>query len=136
MTPELLAAVILGLGIGAILTVALGRLRADTIPAVDRGELPAGPYDDDRTRLVLGALPFGAFLVDDRGVVRFINAAAERLFRVGAGRALGQGIIAVVPSVTLERQVLAAIAGDGTTRDVVPADRAAGLTIGCTAYPE
>jgi two-component system phosphate regulon sensor histidine kinase PhoR len=135
VTPELLTAVAIGLVLGVLLTVAARRVGAGAQPATHGAELPAGPYDDDRTRLVLGALPFGAFLVDERGVVRFINIAAERLFRVDAGRALGQGIVAVVPSVPLERLVLAAIAGDPATRDVVVADRARELTIGVTAYP-
>lgn len=134
MTLDLLATAV-GIGIGVVLAAAAGRLRAGGVPLPVQSEPLPGPYDDDRTRLVLAALPIAAFLVDERGVVRFINGAAERLFRMDAGRALGQGIIAVVPSVPLERQVLAAIRGEAATRDVLLADRARELTIGVTAYP-
>lgn len=130
-----LLATALGIGIGAVLAAAAGRVRTGRVPQAVHSEPLTDPFDDDRTRLVLAALPFAAFLVDERGVVRFINAAAERLIRIDAGRALGQGIIAVVPSVPLERQVLAATRGQATTRDVLLADRARELTIGVTAYP-
>jgi len=127
--------VAVGIGIGAILTVALERLRRGRTPQVERSTPSPRPYDNDRTQLVLAALPFAAFLVDEGGFVRFINAAAEQLFRIDARKSLGQGMIAVVPSVVLERQVLAAIAGEGSTRDVVIADRARELTLGVTACP-
>ena len=136
MTAEVLAvAVVAGIGIGVLLAVAADRLRRRSVPPAERSAPSPGPYDDDRTRLVLAALPFAAFLVDERGFVRFINAAAERLFRLDAGKSLGQGMIAVVPSIVLERQVLAAIAGDASTRDVVIGDRSRELTLGVTAYP-
>ena len=125
----------IGIGIGVVLMVVAERVRRRGTASVERSVEGPGPYDDDRTRLVLAALPFPAFLIDERGVVRFLNAAAERLFRIDAGKALGQGMIAVVPSVPLERQVLAAIRGDASTRDVVIADRARELTFGVTAYP-
>jgi two-component system phosphate regulon sensor histidine kinase PhoR len=97
-------------------------------------ELP-GPYDDDRTRRVLAALPFAAFLIDARGVVRFVNPAAEALFGIRAARVTGQGLIAVVPSVAMERQVFAAIRGETSTRDVVVGETARERTLGITAHP-
>ncbi len=97
-------------------------------------ELP-GPYDDDRTRRVLAALPFAAFLIDARGVVRFVNPAAEALFGIRAARVTGQGLIAAVPSVAMERQVFAAIRGETSTRDVVVGETARERTLGITAHP-
>jgi two-component system, OmpR family, phosphate regulon sensor histidine kinase PhoR len=124
-----------GIGIGIVVALAAERLRRRTEPPVEHSTPSPSPYDDDRTRLVLAALPFAAFLVDERGFVRFINTGAERLFRLDAGKSLGQGMIAVVPSIVLERQVLAAIAGAASTRDVVIGDRSRELTLGVTAYP-
>ncbi len=136
MTADVLAvALVAGIGIGVVVAMVADRIRRRSTPFVERTAPLPSPYDDDRTRLVLAALPFAAFLVDERGFVRFINAAAERLFRLDAGKSLGQGLIAVVPSSVLERQVLAAIAGEASTRDVVIGDRSRELTLGVTAYP-
>ncbi len=107
-----------------------GGLRLDA----PKPELP-GPYDDDRTQRVLAALPFAAFLIDARGVVRFVNPAAEALFGIRAQRVTGQGLIAVVPSVAMERQVFAAIRGETSTRDVVIGETARERTLGITAHP-
>jgi two-component system phosphate regulon sensor histidine kinase PhoR len=84
---------------------------------------------------VLAALPFAAFLIDARGVVRFANPAAEAMFAIRAARVAGQGLIAVVPSVAMERQVLAAIRGETSTRDVVIGETARERTLGITAHP-
>lgn len=132
--PGELVWLVVGLFVGAACTAALLRMHGERAPhAVTVAALP-GPYEDDRTQRVLAALPFAAFLIDARGVVRFVNGAAEELFRIDARRAVGQGLIAVVPSVPLERQVLAAIRGEDSTRDVVIGERARERTFGVTAH--
>ena len=60
---------------------------------------------------------------------------AEELFEIHAQRAVGQALIAVVPSVALERQVLAAIAGETSTRDITIGDFDRERTLGITAHP-
>jgi two-component system phosphate regulon sensor histidine kinase PhoR len=133
---EPLVAAMIGAVAGAAGTLGIRHVRRARMPhAESRGpELP-GPYDDDRTRRVLAALPFAAFLIDARGVVRFTNPAAEALFAIRAARVTGQGLIAVVPSVAMERQVLAAIRGETSTRDVVIGETARERTLGITAHP-
>lgn len=96
---------------------------------------PPGPYDDDRSRRVLSALPFAALLVDGGVVVRFVNPAAERLFRIDSARAVGQGLIAVVPSIPLERQVITALRGQAATRDIPFGEGLRERTLGVTAHP-
>ena len=133
---EPLVAAILGLAAGTAGTLGVRQFRdARRLPLEPPGPERPGPYDDDRTRRVLAALPFAAFLIDARGVVRFVNRAAEALFEIRAARVTGQGLIAVVPSVAMERQVFAAIAGETSTRDVVIGETARERTLGITAHP-
>jgi two-component system phosphate regulon sensor histidine kinase PhoR len=132
---EPLVAAILGAATGAVGALAVKRVR-DAAPPIDPpGPALPGPYDDERTRRVLAALPFAAFLIDARGVVRFVNPAAETLFQIRAARVTGQGLIAVVPSVAMERQVFAAIRGETSTRDITIGDPARERTLGITAHP-
>ncbi len=139
MIPPLVAAILGGVAgvIGTAATRSLGSLRAArrSPHSTPLGPPPPGPYDDDRTQRVLAALPFAAFLVDARGVVRFVNPAAETLFGIRAARVTGGGLIAAVPSVAMERQVFAAIRGETSTRDVVIGETARERTLGITAHP-
>src|SRR5579875_206294 len=68
---------------------------------------PAGPAraGDDRAERLVAALPFAAFLVDDRARVRVFNNAAALLFTVDPDWAIGRAIIEVIPSVDLERMI-------------------------------
>jgi len=130
-----LVAAILGAVAGVASTFGVRRLREGRRPLLESpGPETPGPYDDDRTRRVLAALPFAAFLIDARGVVRFVNPAAEQLFGIRAARVIGQGLIAVVPSVAMERQVFAAIRGETSTRDIVIGEPNRERTLGITAH--
>jgi two-component system phosphate regulon sensor histidine kinase PhoR len=133
---EPLVAAIIGAAAGSVATLTVRQFRDGRRPPIPPAgpELP-GPYDDDRTRRVLAALPFAAFLIDARAVVRFVNPAAEALFGIRASRTIGESLIAVVPSVAMERQVFAAIRGETSTRDVVIGDSARERTLGITAHP-
>ncbi len=133
---EPLVAAILGLAAGVFGTLGTRVVLGSGGPDPDEPR-PAGPgpYDDDRTLRVLGALPFAAFLIDARGIVRFVNPAGEALFGIRAVRSVGQGLIGVVPSVAMERQVFAAIRGETATRDVAVSDGAHERTLGITAHP-
>ncbi len=136
MIEPLVAALLGGLA-GAVGSVVVRGVRdaRRNVPAAPLGpELP-GPYDDDRTQRVLAALPFAAFLIDARGIVRFVNPAAEALFGIRSARVIGQGLIVAVPSVPMERQVFAAIRGETSTRDVVIGEPARERTLGITAHP-
>jgi two-component system phosphate regulon sensor histidine kinase PhoR len=133
---DALLAALAGIAIGSAVTLAFGRARAARAPhALQPGFLTPGPYEDGRTQRVLAAFPFAAFLIDATGVIRFVNEAAEELFEIRAGRAIGQALIAVVPSVAMERQVLAAIAGETSMRDITIGDFARERTLGITAHP-
>jgi two-component system phosphate regulon sensor histidine kinase PhoR len=133
---EPLVAAVLGAVAGAVGVLGVRQLRDVSRPPLELpGPQTPGPYDDDRTQRVLAALPFAAFLIDARGVVRFVNPAAEALFGIRAARVTGQGLIAVVPSVAMERQVFAAIRGETSTRDVVIGETARERTLGITAHP-
>jgi two-component system phosphate regulon sensor histidine kinase PhoR len=131
-----LVAALAGIAAGSVATFAAMRARAGRAAPAGPARPPApGPYDDDRTQRVLAAFPFPAFLIDAGGLVRFVNAAAEELFDIRADRAVGQALIAVVPSVALERQVLAAIAGETSMRDITIGGIEHERTLSVTAHP-
>jgi two-component system phosphate regulon sensor histidine kinase PhoR len=133
---DALAAALAGILAGAGVTLVVQRVRASRVPsAAPDPALAPGPYEDGRTQRVLAAFPFAAFLIDSGGVVRFVNEAAEELFEIQAPRAIGQSLIAVVPSVAMERQVLAAISGETSMRDVTIGDFARERILGITAHP-
>src|ERR1700684_4273672 len=116
---EALVAVLAGIVAGVAATLVVQRVRAARAPyAVPPGPTAPSPYEDDRTQRVLAAFPFAAFLIDAGGIVRYANTAAEELFDIHAERAVGQALIAVVPSVAMERQVHAAIAGETSMSDI------------------
>jgi two-component system phosphate regulon sensor histidine kinase PhoR len=94
-----------------------------------------GPYDDRRTTLVLAALPLPALLVDSGGIVRFVNPAAEALFGIESARAVGRAMIIVVPSVVMERHVVAAINGTTSSSEITIGDPAHERTLAITAHP-
>jgi two-component system, OmpR family, phosphate regulon sensor histidine kinase PhoR len=137
--PEALVAAVAGIVAGVAVTLVVQRMqrvRAARAPyAVPVGPSAPSPYEDGRTQRVLAAFPFAAFLIDSTGVVRYVNEAAEELFEIQAKRAVGQSLIAVVPSVAMERQVLAAIAGETSMHDITIGDFARERTLGITAHP-
>jgi two-component system, OmpR family, phosphate regulon sensor histidine kinase PhoR len=133
---DALVAVLAGVLAGIAVTLAVQRMRSGRAPdAVSAAPLTPGPYEDGRTQRVLAAFPFAAFLIDSGGIVRFVNEVAEELFEIQAQRVIGQALIAVVPSVAMERQVLAAIAGETSMQDVTIGDFARERTLGITAHP-
>jgi two-component system phosphate regulon sensor histidine kinase PhoR len=133
---DALVAACAGLVAGGAVTLAVQRLRrpSASYPAADDRTSP-GPYDDERAQRVIAAFPFAAFLIDASGVVRFVNAAAERLFDIRAERATGRALIAVVPSVAMERQAIAAIEGEASMRDITIGEFDRERTLGVTAHP-
>jgi two-component system phosphate regulon sensor histidine kinase PhoR len=129
-------AAIAGLVAGAVATAAAVRVRRRLPAFPDRPDSAApGPYEDGRTQRVIAAFPFAAFLIDGAGVVRYVNAAAEELFGIRADRSTGRALIAVVPSIAMERQVLAAIAGEASERDITIGDFDRERTLGVTVHP-
>ncbi len=131
-----LVATLGGLVAGSVATLAVQRARAARRPAfaLDRPAAPSA-YEDGRTQRVLAAFPFAAFLIDAGGIVRYANLAAEQLFDINAERAVGQALIAVVPSVAMERQVMTAIAGETAMRDITVGNFARERTLGITTHP-
>jgi len=127
-----LAGLVAGVGVTLLVWRARGRRLTYSAPA---GPLTPGPYEDGRTQRVLAAFPFAAFLIDSNGIVRFVNEVAEELFEIHAQRAIGQALIAVVPSVAMERQVMAAIGGETSMHDITIGDFDRERTLGITAHP-
>jgi two-component system, OmpR family, phosphate regulon sensor histidine kinase PhoR len=133
---DALVAAAAGLIAGIVVTLAVVRIRTARAPyAAPARPAALDPYEDGRTQRVLAAFPFAAFLIDSGGIVRYVNAAAEDLFEIHAERAIGQALIAVVPSVAMERQVLAAIGGETSMNDITIGDFARERTLGITAHP-
>jgi two-component system phosphate regulon sensor histidine kinase PhoR len=133
---DALVAALAGIVAGIAATLAVQRARRSRAPfAAGDDRAAPGPYDDERMQRVLAAFPLAAFLVDAGGIVRFVNAAAEDLFDIRAERALGRALIAVVPSIAMERQALAAIAGEPSVRNITLGDFDRERTLGITAHP-
>jgi two-component system phosphate regulon sensor histidine kinase PhoR len=133
---DAVAAALTGLAAGVAGTLVAVRVRGrGTTTNAPAGPQAPGPYEDGRTQRVLGAFPFAAFLIDAGGIVRYVNSAAEELFDIHADRSIGQALIAVVPSVAMERQVYAAIAGETSMRDITVGDFARERILGVTAHP-
>jgi two-component system phosphate regulon sensor histidine kinase PhoR len=134
--PDPFVAALAGAIAGAVATFAAGRLRrpGPAFPARIDSAAP-GPHEDNRVQRIVAAFPFAAFLIDESGTVRFVNAAAEELFGIRADRAVGRALIAVVPSIAMERQVLAAIAGEASERDITIGDFDRERTLGVTVHP-
>jgi len=125
----------LGALAGALATYAAlrpGRPRDVSASAAETRPADGGT---DRVARLVDALPFAAFTVDASARVRVFNEAAAGLFGVERGRALGRALIAVVPSVDLERMVTAALGGTTTTRDVAFGTGVRERSIGVTAQP-
>lgn len=136
MTIDPVLAAAVGAVIGIVVTFAAQRATTPRV-ALSSSEHPPvpGPYDDARARVVLASLPFAALLIDQRGVVRYVNPAAERIFRIDGTRSTGQALIAVIPVVAMERQVLAAIRGEASTQDIRLGDGAQERTFDVTVRP-
>lgn len=133
---DALVAAAAGIVAGTGVTLAVQRVRTARAPSTaPAGPSAPGPYEDGRTQRVLAAFPFAAFLIDAGGIVRYVNSAAEELFDVQAQRAIGQALIAVVPSVVMERQVVAALGGETSMRDITVGDFARERTLGVTVHP-
>lgn len=134
MLPDIVAAAF-GVLVGA--GAAFAALRPYTAERRPAGEITVSPgeTDEDRAARLVGALPFAAFTVDERGRVLLFNAAAEALFEVSTGRAVGRALIEVVPSVELERMIGAALAGETRTRDIVFGAGARERFVGVTVQP-
>jgi two-component system, OmpR family, phosphate regulon sensor histidine kinase PhoR len=108
--------------------------RARQTPATPPAEPPRAALDERAARLI-AALPFAAFIVDERARVRMFNNAAAVLFTVDPDWAIGRAIIEVVPSVDLERMVGHALAGETRTGDIVFGSGTRERFVGVTAQP-
>jgi signal transduction histidine kinase len=109
------------IGALAVAVAAFGALRLrQSAPssAQQRTVLASRESDDERVARLVEMLPFAAFVVDRRLRVRVFNAAAASLFGVDASRTVGRAVIEVIPSVDVERMLVAALAGETSARDV------------------
>jgi len=124
---------------GIIATYAALRPRAGRTlsapPAPARSAHDERAADDDRAARLVAALPFAAFLVDERARVRVFNNAAAVLFTVDPEWAIGRAMIEVIPSVELERMIGHALIGETRTGDIVFGSGTRERFVGVTAQP-
>lgn len=104
---------ILAFGAGAVAGFLLWRIMLHRQPpglpvAAPASEAPAA---DRRFEELIDLLEVGVVLVDRRGYVTSMNAAARTLFGVD-DRATGRALIEIAPSIALDRYAAEAIAGD------------------------
>ncbi len=118
MTPSDVVAGALGALVGVAATCAALWRRGFAKNGAPVPQPVDGHEAEEHAERLVGALPFAAFTVDGRGRVHLFNAAAEQLFDVAPGRAVGRALIEVIPSVELERMVEASVRGEFRTQDV------------------
>jgi two-component system phosphate regulon sensor histidine kinase PhoR len=116
---------------GAWIFVRLVDARSREAKRVEREE----PRPDERFDRLIEALPLGGLVIDRRGHVVQINVAAEALFSIDARRAAGRALIEAVPSIELERHVAGALAGRGSTRNIMIVGNEGERTFLVSAYP-
>jgi two-component system phosphate regulon sensor histidine kinase PhoR len=116
---------------GAWIFVRLVDARSREAKRVEREE----PRPDERFDRLIEALPLGGLVIDRRGHVVQINVAAEALFSIDARRAAGRALIEAVPSIELERHVAGALAGRGSTRNIMIVGNERERTFLVSAYP-
>lgn len=73
---------------------------------------PRLPEVDSRFDLLLRSLTAGIILLDGRGAIESVNAAAGAMFDIGARPVRGRALIEVVPSFELDRRAREALAGN------------------------
>ena len=125
---------LIGLVVGAAGAWSFVRLfdaRSREAKRVERDE----PQPDQRFDRLIEALPLGALVIDRRGHVVQTNVAAETLFSIDARRATGRALIEALPSIELERHVAAALAGRGSTRNIMIVSNERERTFRVSAYP-
>jgi two-component system phosphate regulon sensor histidine kinase PhoR len=125
----------LGALVGAAVTAVVLRVSTRTPAGTPREPATSEPREDERATRLLRTLPFPLFIADPRGRVRVFNAAAAMLFGVDAQRALGRALIEVIPSVTLERMLHAALLGETRTDEVSFGTAARERVISVTVQP-
>jgi two-component system phosphate regulon sensor histidine kinase PhoR len=87
--------------------------------------VPAKLEGDSRFEQLLSSLTVGILILDGRGHIDSVNAAAGTIFEFGSRAVRGRAIIEVVPSFDLDRRVREALAGH-PSRGRIP------LTVGGT----
>ncbi len=136
MTSDIVAGslgVLAGIGLAiAALRPLSSRVAPLQSAAAERAQLVV---DEDRAARLVGALPFAAFTVDAQRRVRIFNAGAQALFGISGERAAGRALIAVIPSVEVERMVEAAVRGETRTQDVAFGSGARERYLGITVQP-
>ncbi len=99
-----------------------------------REEPPEGAVESLFTRLV-GALPLGVVLVDERLQVRYANAMAGGVFAFDPQRAVGDHLVRAIANVEVERRVLEALRGEASVAPLVVQSRAVARTYRISIAP-
>jgi two-component system phosphate regulon sensor histidine kinase PhoR len=109
MLLELGLAVVGGFAAGAAVVRVMRPRPAPPPPVLAEPQVEAAA--DSRFELLLRSLTVGVIMLDGRGNVVSLNAAAATVFQFGAKPIIGRAIIEVVPSFELDRRVRDALSG-------------------------
>jgi len=109
MLLELGLAVVGGFAAGAAVVRVMRPRPAPPPPVLAEPQVDAAA--DSRFELLLRSLTVGVIMLDGRGNVVSLNAAAATVFQFGAKPIIGRAIIEVVPSFELDRRVRDALSG-------------------------
>jgi len=132
---DVVAGALGALGVGVAIFVVMRILDRRNGTVTRRNEDVYRETDDGRIARLVETLPFAAFTVDRRLRVRVFNAAAAVLFGVDLSRTIGRAIIAVIPSVEVERMLRSALEGETSARDVTFGSGNRERYVGVTAQP-
>jgi two-component system phosphate regulon sensor histidine kinase PhoR len=132
---ETLLALVAGLVGGLFVSRFTGGEGAWAAQGTELEGAPESVQGDERFERVLHNLPLAAITLDKRGAITSVNPTAAALFGFDPQRVEGRALIEAIPSIDLERQVAAALRGEGAMRKIVIPELEGDRTFNVAAFP-
>ena len=109
---EVVALLVVAAAVGGFVGYRLAH-RASTVEAVTAPPRTTQPQGepDRRFEQLVQSITVGIVILDRRGYITSLNAAAGAMFEIGSRPAIGRAIIELIPSFDLDRRVRDALAG-------------------------
>lgn len=135
-TAEIVAVALLATVVGTLAGFWLGRRFGSRRP---RDDPPAGSSlafaADSRFDQLMRSITVGVIMVDGRGSIVSLNAAAGAIFEIGNRPVFGRAIIELIPSFDLDRRVRDALAGHPSRGTIAVTGASEPRTLTVTTLP-
>jgi two-component system phosphate regulon sensor histidine kinase PhoR len=135
-TPDIVALVLVATVAGALAGFWLARRYVASRPreaAPESTLVPLAP--DSRFDQLMRSITVGVIMLDGRGYIVSLNAAAGAIFEIGNRPVLGRAIIELIPSFDLDRRVRDALAGHPSRGTIAVSGAAEPRTLTVTTVP-